>query len=110
MYTASTLKGNTISNAFFWAISRSQDATFNYDWFSKTGHGFGREYRYVRSRSSSGDARFYMLNERAVTAEDGTGQIVTPGRRSFDAGDLARTCHSGPVAAPGLLRTSPSRT
>jgi len=35
MYSASTLKGNTISNAFFWAIGRSQDATFNYDWFRR---------------------------------------------------------------------------
>jgi LPS-assembly protein len=86
MYGASTLKGNTISNAFFWAMSRSQDATFNYDWFSRTGHGFGSEYRYVRSRSSSGDARFYMLNERATTVDDGSGQLQdVPGRRSFDA-------------------------
>ena len=103
MYTTSTLKGNTISNAFFWAISRSQDATFNYDWFSKTGHGFGSEYRYVRSRSSSGDARFYMLNERPTTAPDGTGGTVdVAGRRSFDArGNLAQNL---PLRLRGRLR------
>ena len=28
MYGASTIKGQTLSNAFFWAINRSQDATF----------------------------------------------------------------------------------
>ena len=103
MYTASTLKGNTISNAFFWAISRSQDATFNYDWFSKTGHGFGTEYRYVRTRSSSGDARFYMLNERAVTAVDGSGQTVdVPGRRSFEA--RASLAEDLPFRLRGRLR------
>ena len=103
MYTASTLKGNTISNAFFWAISRSQDATFNYDWFSKTGHGFGTEYRYVRTRSSSGDARFYMLNERAITAADGSGQTVdVPGRRSFDA--RASLAEDLPFRLRGRLR------
>jgi LPS-assembly protein len=103
MYTTSTLKGNTISNAFFWAISRSQDATFNYDWFSKTGHGFGSEYRYVRSRSSSGDARFYVLNERPVSADDGTGQIVdVPGRRSFDA--RANVSQELPFRLRGRLR------
>ncbi len=103
MYSASTLKGNTISNAFFWAISRSQDATFNYDWFSKTGHGFGSEYRYVRSRSSSGDARFYILNERATSVDDGSGQIVdVPGRRSFDArGNLSQDL---PFRLRGRLR------
>jgi len=103
MYTTSTLKGNTISNAFFWAISRSQDATFNYDWFSKTGHGFGSEYRYVRSRSSAGDARFYVLNERPVSVDDGSGQIQdVPGRRSFDA--RANVSQDLPFRLRGRLR------
>jgi LPS-assembly protein len=103
MYTSSTLKGNTISNAFFWAMSRSQDATFNYDWFSKTGHGFGTEYRYVRSRSSSGDARFYVLNERPTTAPDGSGgTIEVAGRRSFDA--RANLAQDLPYRLRGRLR------
>ena len=32
-YGRSTYRGQSISNAFFWAISRSQDATFFHDWF-----------------------------------------------------------------------------
>ena len=32
-YGSSTYKGHTISNAFFWAINRSQDATFLHDWY-----------------------------------------------------------------------------
>ena len=37
-YGASTLRGHSIHNAFFWAINRSQDATFLHDWFSKAAH------------------------------------------------------------------------
>ena len=46
VYSTSTIHGQALSNAFFWAISRSQDATFTYDWYSKTGQGYGGEYRY----------------------------------------------------------------
>ena len=49
IYGASTVRGQSLSNAFFWAIDRSQDATFTHDWYSKTGQGFGGEYR-VRAR------------------------------------------------------------
>jgi LPS-assembly protein len=86
MYGSSTMRGQTLSNAFFWAISRSQDATMTYDWFSKTGHGFGTEYRYLRSRSSSGDARIYLLREKPTSYLDSTGALVpVAGRRSFEA-------------------------
>ena len=42
-YGTSTIRGQTISNAFFWAINRSQDATFLHDWYSthRPGHGRG---------------------------------------------------------------------
>ncbi len=71
-YGASTLKGQTISNAFFWAIGRSHDATFTHDWLSKAGSGMGAEYRYVLAPGSSGNARVYRLNEREVTVEEAT--------------------------------------
>ena len=45
-YGSSSLDGHSIHNAFFWAINRSQDATIEHDWFSKTGQGVGTEYRY----------------------------------------------------------------
>jgi len=38
-YGSSSLRGQSIHNAFFWAIDRSQDATIMHDWFSKTGQG-----------------------------------------------------------------------
>jgi LPS-assembly protein len=66
-YGASTLKGQTISNAFFWALGRSHDATLFHDWFSKTGQGFGGEYRYVLSPGSQGSSTVQFVNERATT-------------------------------------------
>jgi LPS-assembly protein len=63
-YGASTLRGQSIHNAFFWAIDRSQDATFLYDWFSKTGQGTGGEYRYNFGGGSDGSIRAYVLNEQ----------------------------------------------
>ena len=51
-YGTSTVRGQTLSNAFFWAISRSQDATLLHDWYSTTGQGMGGEYRYLASPGS----------------------------------------------------------
>ena len=65
-YGSSTIKGQTISNAFFWAIDRSQDATILHDWFSKTGQAVAGEYRYV-SLAGSGNFRTDFLNERPIT-------------------------------------------
>ena len=66
-YGASTIRGQAISNAFFWAIDRSQDATFFHDWFTKTGQGAGGEYRYVSSDRSSGNLRVYRFDQKAAT-------------------------------------------
>jgi LPS-assembly protein len=84
-YGSSTVKGQTISNAFFWAINRSQDATFLHDWYSKTGQSVAGEYRYV-SLGGSGNMRADFLNERPIRyiAVDGD-EVDQPGRRSFRA-------------------------
>ena len=63
-FGASRYQGSSLSNAFFWAINRSQDATFYHDWFTQHGgDGRGAEYRYTRGNGSQGDFRFYRLNE-----------------------------------------------
>jgi LPS-assembly protein len=82
-YGSSSYKGQTISNAFFWAIDRSQDATFLHDWFSKTGQAVAGEYRYV-SLGGAGNVRTDFLNERPITfvGPDGD-QVEQEGRRSF---------------------------
>ncbi len=86
-YGLSTIKGFTFSEAFFWAIDRSQDATFLVDWFSRTGFGYGGEYRYVASPGSSGDFRAYGLNEHATTYTTTVGGesvlVDQPARESY---------------------------
>ena len=82
-YGASTIKGQTISNAFFWAINRSHDATIFHDWFSKTGQGVGGEYRYVLAPGSQGNSTVQFIDEKATTStENGTEQQI-PGTRSY---------------------------
>ncbi len=84
VYGASTLKGQSISNAFFWAISRSQDATIFHDWFSKTGQGLGGEYRYIMSPSSNGNLTTYWLDEHAADIAQPNGTLLhRDPRRSY---------------------------
>ena len=84
MYGSSTLRGQTLSNAFFWAINRSHDATFFHDWYSTTGQGYGSEYRYVASPGSEGQIRFYNLNEHTAEYTNDNGEFTTtPERTSY---------------------------
>ncbi len=85
VYGSSTIRGQTISNAFFWAVSRSQDLTLYHDWFSKTGQGYGGEYRYMLGPGSSGDSRVYLVNEHETTVTTGAGSAATsPAKKSYN--------------------------
>jgi LPS-assembly protein len=75
IYGTSTLRGQSISNAFFWAINRSSDLTLLHDWYSKTGMQYGSEYRYIADEQSNGTFRFSRLQERQTE--------TTPERNSF---------------------------
>ena len=75
-YGSSTLRGQSLSNAFFWAIARNQDATFQHDWFAKAGQAMGGEYRYILGGGSQGNARVSWLDEKST---DSGGA----GRRSY---------------------------
>jgi LPS-assembly protein len=77
IYGTSTIKGQMLKNAFFWAINRSQDATIYHDYFSKTGQGFGGEYRYVQSAASSGSVQTYFLKEHDATYDQPDGTTTT---------------------------------
>ena len=79
-YGTSTLQGQSVSNAFFWAISRSQDATVVHDWFTSRGQGYGTEYRWIRSGTANGNIRAYRLNQKAGTLN------------GVDAARVARAC------------------
>ena len=68
-FGASRFQGSALSNAFFWAIGRSQDATFFHDWFTRTGSGIGTEYRYLAGEGSKGGIRMYRLNQKEAVFE-----------------------------------------
>ena len=85
-YGASSLRGQSLHNAFFWAIDRSQDATIMYDWFSKAGQGVGSEYRYNYGGGTDGNFRAYLLDQKEVqyVLSDGTLGDPIPPSRSYE--------------------------
>ena len=89
-YGASTFRGQSLSNAFFWAAGRSQDATFYHDWFPRSGQGRGAEYRYTRGGGSQGRLRAYFLNERETSLTVGGVEREFPSRQSYELRGNAR--------------------
>jgi LPS-assembly protein len=91
-YGNSTLRGQAISNAFFWAMGRSQDLTLYHDWFTNTGQGAGAEYRYVAGQGSYGNFRFYRLAQHQAEFRQGGSVSVLPSQTSYQfAGNGAQT-------------------
>jgi LPS-assembly protein len=84
-YGSSTLRGQQIHNAFFWAIDRSQDATIQHEWYSKVGQGVAGEYRYNFGGGDDGSLTTHFLDQHATTydLDDGTTQPVAASR-SYD--------------------------
>ena len=83
-YGASVVRGQSISNAFFWAINRSQDATFFHDWFTKRGQGVGSEYRYVAGPGSQGNFTTYYLKEKEASYQTAGGTVTTPAATNYE--------------------------
>ncbi len=85
-YGTSTLRGQALSNAFFWAIGQSHDATFFHDWFTNVGQGAGAEYRYVAGQGSYGNFRVYRLDQHQAEFRQG-GQVTRlPAQTSLQFG------------------------
>ena len=82
-YGSSTLRGQSLSNAFFWAIGRSHDATFFHDWFTRTGQGAGAEYRYVAGQGSYGNMRFYHLDQHQAEFAQSGSTTILPATSSY---------------------------
>jgi LPS-assembly protein len=97
IYGTSTLKGQSLTNQFFWAIDRSQDATLSHDWYSKTGQGFGGEYRYERGAGNHGQSTVYVLNEHAASYEkaDGTTAATAASKSYQIVGGLSQALGAG---------------
>jgi LPS-assembly protein len=64
-YGMSNFRGQTIRNAFFWAINRSSDLTLMHDFFSTTGNGYGAEFRYQLGPGSGARVTGSLLDEKA---------------------------------------------
>jgi LPS-assembly protein len=92
-YGSSTLYGQQLHNAFFWAINRSQDATIEHEWFSKVGQGVAGQYRYNLGAGSNGNLTSHYLSQSDATQ----GADATAGTsRSYDfAGSLLQTLPLG---------------
>jgi LPS-assembly protein len=99
-YGTSTLRGASLSNGFFWAIGRSQDATFFHDWFTRTGTGEGAEYRYVSGVGSSGMIRFYRFNQDETLFEQAAATTTLPAKTTYQLNG-ALTQQVGPFRAQG---------
>jgi LPS-assembly protein len=76
-----TLRGESLHNAFFWAIDRSEDLTLMHDLFTKTGQGVGSEYRYNYGGASNGDLKAYFLDQHEATYDNG---LSAPGSTSYE--------------------------
>ena len=48
-YGSSSVKGRELGLGFFWAMGRSMDQTFSYDWYTEYGIGLGHELRFIRN-------------------------------------------------------------
>lgn len=83
-YGSSVIRGQSISNAFFWAINRSQDATITHDWFTKRGQGVGAEYRYVAGPGSQGSFNTYYLKEKEASYSTTAGSVTTPAATNYE--------------------------
>src|SRR5262245_7485159 len=92
IYGTSRIAGQSLSNAFFWAINRSSDATFMHDWYSKTGQGVSGEYRYQLGGGNQGITAVHLLDEHelTVTNADGTTFVQPPKRNYNVTGSLSQ--------------------
>ena len=75
-YGMSTTRGQTIRNAFFWAINRSSDVTVEHSYFSKAGQGYSGEFRYILGPGSDGRITASLLDEKQSVTTFPNGQVL----------------------------------
>jgi lipopolysaccharide assembly outer membrane protein LptD (OstA) len=83
-YGTSTYRGQAVSNGFFWAMSRSRDLTLMHDWFTRSGQGYGGEYRYIADAQSSGNVKVYRFSRKQTTYESGGSSVSLPANTSVE--------------------------
>jgi LPS-assembly protein len=102
-YGTSTLRGQAITNGFFWAISRSQDATLVHDWYTRSGQGVGGEYRYVASDRSQGNVRLYGFSRKETTFTENGETSTLPANNSFQITGTANQTIGSRLRARGYV-------
>jgi LPS-assembly protein len=103
-YSATSIRGQSIQVPFFWAINRSHDATFAYEWFSKAGRGIDAQYRYNLGLGSDGNIRTHVLEHglTTVTLPDGSSSVL-PASRDFEIRGSANQRLRGNLRARGRV-------
>ena len=96
-YGTSSVLGQSIHNAFFWAIDRSQDLTIQHEWFSTLGQGLGGEYRYDWGRGDAGS-----ISALALTPKSGATNGL-PTDKSYDLQGSATETLPGRFLARGNI-------
>ena len=113
-YGTSTLRGQAVTNGFFWAINRSQDATLVHDWYTQVGPGRRRRVSLRRQRPVAGQrAALWVLAEgnhvhRGRRDHHPAGEQQLPGHRDGQPGASARACAPAPTwtTSPTSSRSS----
>ena len=101
---SSTYHGNSISNAFFLPLGRSQDVTLFNDWYTSLGGtGSAAEYRYTRAGGSQGNARLHYLNEAEAEVTGRGGTFSRAARKSYRLTGQTRQALPGGWMARGQL-------
>ena len=103
-YGASTIHGQTLNNAFFWAINRSQDTTIMYDYFGNHGQGVANEYRYNLGGGSAGNIAWQWIDQKETTisGSDGTSSTL-PASTSYQIRGTASEILPGNFRAVGRV-------
>lgn len=102
-YGTSTVRGQAITNGFFWAVGRSQDATLVHDWYTRSGQGAGGEYRYVAGGQSQGNVRVYGFSRNETTFTNNGITTLLPANNSFQMTGTANQAIGTRLRARGYV-------
>jgi len=65
-FGVSSINGNYLNNAFFWAKSDSDDVTIYHDYMDLRGNRAGLEYRYAFAEKTRGQANYNYIYDRKL--------------------------------------------
>jgi lipopolysaccharide assembly outer membrane protein LptD (OstA) len=83
-YGTSRYGGQSISNGFFWALGRSRDLTLMHNWLTRSGQGYGAEYRYIENAQSSGSLKIYRFSRKETNYGSNSTSLTLPANQSID--------------------------